>query len=276
MTEQQLTDDTDLAEGFETEAPQQTLKLEPKPKIEPKPKAAKPQAQAEFVQITREQFNSLEAAAKKVTDIEGQLSKAFGTIGNVQQTVNKLSQGVSPVTAELVKEAYADMANEFPELAGHHSKALEKIFSKVRAANASGEPVDHKAVQKLVQDQALAYQVEALNDAYSDWREIVGAVDSDGRHDGKNPFRQWLTKQPIGYQHKVNATNSAAVIERAIDRFRKDTAVRSAPQPTPKIPPKAARRLERVRGAIQPRGDGGMPRPSSNANDEFSQGFSEG
>lgn len=270
----------ELAEGFDLENDQtKAVAEEPKPKAETqpeaKPVAAKPK-QPEFVQITREQFATLEAAAKKVPELEGQVSKVFGTLGNVQETVKKFStQGPkTAVTAEMLAEAYADMERDFPELAGHNKAALKKIFDRAQMA-AGSSPIDTNAVKKLVQDQAVAYQAEALTDSYPDWREIVGPVDSEGRHDPKNPFRQWLAKQEVGYQHKVNSTNSAAVIERAINRFRKDTVKPAAQAVTP-TSPRIARRIARVRGAVQPRGDGAPPRPTRNADDEFSAGFAEG
>lgn len=266
----------EMAEGFDGESDQPVAATEAAPKVEPqpepKPAAAKPK-QPEFVQITREQFNALEAAAQKVTAIEGQVSKVFGTLGNVQETVKKLSTGPKmAIPAEVLAEAYADMKKDFPELAAHSETALKRIFEKV-ALEAGGSPLSEAALKKLVQDQAIAYQAEALADSYPDWREIVGPVDSEDRHDPSNPFRQWLAKQDTGYQHKVNSTNSAAVIERAITRFRKETAKPAMPvTPLPKV----TRQLARIRGAVQPRGDGGAPGPTRTADDDFSAGFAEG
>jgi hypothetical protein len=52
----------------------------------PKP-AEKPAAQPEYVQLTKQQFERLDAAAKRTDDFEKQFSKAFGTIGDVQKIV---------------------------------------------------------------------------------------------------------------------------------------------------------------------------------------------
>lgn len=268
-------DASELAAGFDGESDQPKIvspEPAPKPESPPEKPAAKP---PQFVQLTAAQVAILEAAAKKVTDLEGQMPKIFGTLGNVQESVKKLStQGPkAALTAEMLADAFADMEKDFPELAGYNKTAFTKIFEKVQLAAGSG-PVDPNALKKAIQDQAVAYQAEALSDSFPDWREIVGPVDSEGRHDPKNPYRQWLAKQPTGYQHKVNSTNSAAVIERSIERFRKETAKPNV-QPKPQTP-KAAAHEARLRSAVQPRGDGGMPRPTKTPDDEFANGFAEG
>jgi hypothetical protein len=261
------------------EAPAAAI-VEPKPETTPAPKvepkiAAKAPAVVEtkapkYVQITEEQFASLQAAASKTVAIEAQMSKAFGTIGDVQQTVKKL-QAATPAGAsiEIPKDAFAEMEKDFPELAAQMRMGLEKSLKGVRGT-AAGQAADPDAVGKLVTAETVKLQIEALEDAHPTWREIVGAVDSAGKHDQANPFRQWLAKQPAAYQAKINATNSATIIARAIDKFQADT--KPAAKTTPA--PKAAARNDRIRGAIQPRGDGGQPAPA--IKDDFAEGFREG
>src|SRR5271170_5884537 len=70
-------------------------KIEAKPEHKPQPKPApkvavkvEPKAPApKFVQLTQEQFDRLESAATKTGDLERQVSKAFGTMGDMQQVV---------------------------------------------------------------------------------------------------------------------------------------------------------------------------------------------
>jgi len=70
--------------------------------------------------------------------------------------------------------------------------------------------------------------IEALTKAYPNWREIVGAVDSQGRFDPNNPFRAWLSKQPEDYQRTINGSNNAPVIIAAINKFQTDQAKAAA------------------------------------------------
>lgn len=268
----------DLNAGFGLESPPETAgtktdakveKVEP-PKVEPKPVAAAPK----YVQLTQEQFDSLQSAATKTTAIEAQLSKVFGTVGDMQQIVKKLQAG-TPVgqTIEIPKDAFAELEQDFPELATKLRNGLEKTIKSVRGTGTGTEEAPGAALKELAQKAYLAGEVEALEDAHPTWREIVGAVDGYDKHDPKNPFRAWLAKQDTAYQHRVNNTNSARVIARAIDRFQAATK----PVPKAQIPaPKVAARTDRIRAAIQPRGDGGQPNPSKHADDDFHEGFRTG
>ncbi len=272
--------DEAFASGFVLETPpakpavpEPATEAKPEPKVEPKAEtkvAPKTEAKApKYVQITQEQFDSLQAAATKTTAIEGQLSKVFGTMGDMQQIVKKL-QSATPagMSIEIPKDAFAEMERDFPELAAHLRAGLEKSLKGVRGT-ADGVAADPDAVGKLVDEKTAKLQIEALEDAHPTWREIVGAVGSDGKHDPENPFRKWLATQPAEYQAKINATNSATVITRAIDKF---IAAKAALPKTPATPaPKVAARNDRIRDAIQPRGDGGQPAPP--AKDDFAEGF---
>lgn len=253
--------------------PQPEAKTEPEIEAHPK---AEPEAEPkpEYVQLTKEQFESLQAAATKTTAIEAQLSKAFGSVGDLQQIVRKL-QSTTPAgqPIDLPKGALAKTRKDFPELAELIESDLTEALKGLRGTATTTAPVevDHRALQDLVTATTVKYEIEALEDAHPTWRDIVGAVDSEGRHDPSNPFRQWLAKQDQTYQAKINSTNSSAVISRAIDKF---LASKAAPAVQPKPAPKVAARVNRIRSAVQPKGDGGLP-SSPKPTDDFAQGFEE-
>jgi hypothetical protein len=224
-----------------------------------------------YVRLTEEAFNAFQAAAAKTVAIEAQISKLFGTTGDMQQIVKKLqSQTPTGVTVALPDDVVSEMEADFPEIAGHFRKGLEKALKGIRGTGASPTP-DHEATEKAVRDLVISHEVEALNDAHPTWRDIVGAV-ADGHYDEANEFRQWLGTQDAGYQVKVNSTNSAAVISRAIDRFMQSKAPLLAVPTTPN-PPKVAARTDRIQGAIKPKGDGGHAPPANTSEDDFAAGF---
>lgn len=260
------------------------------PDQKPEAKAKEPSKKAEteeeakpaveHVQITKEQLDRFEAAAAKTGDFEKQFSKAFGSIGNMQQLINKL-QAATPKGEEikLSDDVVAELKEEFPELAGHVRSALEKALkaglrgtAEEKAAPAKDDP------DTSARKARMAEAVEELEDAYPDWKEIVGAV-SDGKFDPKQPFRSWLATQPEDYQHKVNETNNPRVIERAIDRFKAAQAEQARqtkkPEP-PKQNPKASERKEILRAAVQPRGSGPEPQTAKTAQDHFQDGYDQG
>lgn len=284
-----------FAEGFDEESPAEEVlaktevapKVEAKqePKIEPKVEAKAPVEEKsavpapKFVQITQEQFDSLLASAKKTEGIEAQLSKVFGTVGNMKQVVDRL-QAATPagMSIEIPKDAFAEMEKDFPELAKHTRDGLEKVLKNIKGTGpATGATIDPEAVQKVV-NAAYARaetqrQVNALDRAHPTWREIVGAVDGHDKHDPNNPFRKWLAKQPAEYQHKINSTDFADDITDAINKFL--AATKAPVQPAPKTAPKIAARKDRIQAAMQPKGDGGQPAPRNSADDDFKSGFQE-
>lgn len=277
-------DDQDFASGFNNTPPPDTAAA-PKPDVKPvaKPETKEavtpaPKVEApKYVQLTQEQFDNLQSAAGKVTEVEKQISKLFGTTGDMQQIVKKL-QAETPkgMTIDLPADVVSEMEQDFPELAGHFRKSLEKALKGVRgtgAAEAGSAGLDPTAVQNLVREAAIKHEIEALEDAHQDWRTIVGVVDAEGKHDPNNEFRQWLGKQPVEYQTKINATNSAAVVSRAIDKF---LASKANPAVQTGQTPQIAARRDRLKAAIQPRGDGGQPAPAKSADDDFAEGFATG
>lgn len=282
--------------GFGDTAPAETTeKVETKPKEdkpEPKPvaKAKEPPKKTEtkadekpapeYVQITKEQMDRFEAAANKTGDFEKQFSKAFGSIGNMQQLLNKL-QAATPKGEEikLPDDVVDELKAEFPELAGHIRTALEKALKAgMRGTGEEKSEADKDPAGEALRKERITLAVEELEDAYPDWKDIVGAV-SDGKFDPTHPFRSWLATQPEDYQQKVNGTNNPRVIERAIDRFKEFEAAEKAkakkPEP-PKPNPQTESRKQALREAVQPRGSGPEPTQNKTEADHFSEGFAAG
>lgn len=248
------------------------------PKDPPDPVDPPPPPTPEYVQITKEQFAKLEAAAAKTETFESQLNKAFGTIGGMKEIVEQLrSKTPEGVTVEIPADAFKEMEDEFPDVAKHMRSALEKTLKGVRGTGDSKAIVDPEVVGKIVADGIKQREMETLEDTYPDWKEIVGAVDSADKADPNNPFRKWLGAQPADYQKKINETHSASVLARAIDRFKDATKTPPPPPPPPKDPaPKAAARKERIAAAVQPKGDGNAPPPTKTDDDSFEEGFRSG
>lgn len=224
-----------------------------------------------YIRMTEEQFERLSAAAEKTVSHEQQLSKAFGTIGNMQKVINKL-QSDTPrgIKVEVPKDAFAKMARDFPELAEQNKEALEAALKGITGVGSADAEVDPAKIERLIVEANVKREIEALEDQYPDWRTIVGHVDiATAQPDPNNPFRKWLATKDVGYQARINGTNSASVIGRAIRTFRAET--KPAPKPAPDL--NAQLRQARMREAVQPKGDGGQPKPRNTANDEFEAGF---
>lgn len=285
----------DFDAGAEMETLPDKPAAAPEPaKPEEKPEPEKPEATAEeaaatepakpkYVRITQEQFAKWDAAAREAETLKQQMSKAFGTLGDVQQIVKSLqSQTPRGEKVEIPKEAFADMARDFPELAEQIHRGVETALQgKLGTGSASAE-VDPQQMRRMVAEQVTQLSLEALDDAQPEWKAIVGAVRADEQPDPNNEFRKWLFTKDGAYQARVNGTFSAGVILRAIELFQKETKAPASSQPakqggtlTQKYFAAQARqaRSEQLRAAIQPRGDGGPPAAGRTAQDDFEEGF---
>jgi len=261
--------DLDLESGFnaaEDEAPAIKPAVVAPAAVELTPAVEAPK----FVQMTQEQFDAFQAAAGKTATMETQMSKVFGTLGDVQQHVRRLqSEPLKSIAVELPADVVSEMEADFPELAGHFRKGLEKALKGITGTattSAAAPIVDPEATRKIAREIAVRHEEEALEDAHPTWRAIVGVPGSENT----NEFRQWLGKQDVAYQNKINQTNSSLVIGRAIDKFLAKKVEPNRPAP------KVAAQTDRIRAAIQPRGDGGQPAPANNADDDFRAGFATG
>lgn len=254
-------ENADLASGFTGETvkkvdpPAEAVVIAETPREPPAPKP-------EYVRLTKSDWEEVKAAAAKTASYDAQLSKAFGTIGNLQKIVNGL-QSAKTGGIKLTPEAFAEMEKDFPELAQQTRAALEKALSGVNGSSADAP--DFKA---LASEIANAREVEALEDTHPDWRTIVGAVDiTKEQPNAENPFRKWLATKDATYQARVNGTESAAVISRAINLFQAETKAPATPAS------RADPRADRIRSAVQPKGDGAAAAPTNTDEDEFAAGF---
>jgi hypothetical protein len=223
----------------------------------------------EYVQITAKDWAEIKAAAAKTASYDQQLSKAFGTIGNLQKLVNGFqTQTPAGRKIEIPKDAFAAMERDFPELAQQTRAALESALSGMSGTGAAD--VDATKIESMLASYTSKREVEALEDAWPDWREIVGAVDvTKEQPNPDNPFRKWLATKDAAYQARLNGSQSAAVIGRAIRSFQNET--KAAPKPA--VKPRDEARAERIRGAVQPRGDNAGAAAGKSDDDEFLAGF---
>lgn len=295
-------DQSELAfqEGFgDTDTADKTEKVETKPKDEkpePKPvtKAEEPpkktetkaEKKPEHVQITKDQFDRFVKAADETVAIRTEMAKSFGTFGNtIQQLTKKLQEATmhgEPI--KLTKAIVAKLEKDFPELAEGQYDALEQLVKLINESGGRGTKEETPSApakddpSEALRKERLTEAVEELEDAYPDWKDIVGAV-SDGKFDPKHPFRAWLATQPEEYQQKVNGTNNPRVIERAIDRFKAHEAEQAKtvkkPEP-PKPNPQTESRKQLLRETVQPRGAGHEPPAQKTAEDHFREGFNGG
>ena len=238
---------------------------------------AEPVAEApEYVQITKSDWDKLQSAASNMLTPDKVKSMIGGTLGELEQRIVKKLQAVTPagMTIDIPADAFAEMDAEFPELAAQLRKGLEKTLKNVRGtapASQGNEKPDTEALHKLIEDAAgkLAERRETamLDEEYPDWRATVGTI-----NDKDNAFRKWLAAQGAVYEGRINNAKHAAPIIRAIERFEASKAALAAKPKAPAAKPNP--QASRIRDAVQPKGDGGQPKPANTELEAFHEGFS--
>jgi hypothetical protein len=255
--------------GFEGKPTEKTTAKPEKPEPAATPRA-KEESKPEYIQITAKDWADVRAAAAKTASYDQQLSKLFGTTGNIQKLVANL-QGQTPAgrKIEIPKDAFSQMEKDFPELAQQTRAALEAALSGL-PGTANGAEFDVTTLKSMLAAEKAKQQIEDLEDAHPDWREIVGAVDvTREQPDPNNPFRKWLASKDAAYQQRINGSESAAVIGRAIRAFQRETAAPAKVNGTQRDTVRA----DRIRSAVQPRGDNAGAAAAKTDQDEFEAGF---
>lgn len=233
----------------------------------------------QYVRLTKQEWDNTKAAAGKVASLESQVAKLTAATPNVDAVAAKVLEAVRAQTPagadiEITDEDFAEMMQDFPELAGQTRTAFQRVLKKMKGTGVAVSPaqtVDIEAVTRKVRQEI---EVDALVEAHPDWDVIVGRPPkerpADWKPDPDNAFRKWLATQPADYQDKVNNTSSPAVVKAAIDKFKSQPAA-----PAGGSNNRAAARRELIKDAVTPRGDGGAPpiaQPKS-ADDAFNEGF---
>jgi hypothetical protein len=241
--------------------------------------AAEAEPAPEFVQITKKDWEDVRAAAARTASYDAQFSKLYGTLGNQQKLVAALQkQTPEGGKVEIPKDAFSAMERDFPELAAQTRAALEAALSGIHGTGNAAATDDGK-IETMMQAYVAKRELEALEDQFPDWRQTVGAVDATREQpDPDHPFRKWLASKNLAYQNRINSTESAAVIGRAISMFQAETkaaAAKANAKPAAPATPQADARAQRLRDAVQPRGSNAVA-GTNNPNDEdaqFAAGF---
>ena len=82
-------------------------------------------------------------------------------------------------------------------------------------------------------------------------------------------FRRWLATKGTAYEARISGSESSDEIGRAIRLFQTETKG----SPKAAATPRDTARAERIRGAVQPRGDNAGAPPGKSDDDEFLAGF---
>lgn len=267
--------------GYEGDAPETTQTADAAATTEAEPKAegeqptekpaGSPAAPKTFT-FTEDDYKLLRAAAEEAPGLKQQLSKAFGTIGTLQEQINQIKGQKGRV--KIKPEAFARMREEFPEVADALMPALEatEIDTSAPATQVTQPPtaVDPDAIKEKIRAELLVEQqtkeLALLDYLRPDWKTIVG---KRGEETG---YRKWLAAQPEAYRTYVETSQSAQATAQSIRKYEASLKPATA---TPVV--RRDTRLERLRDATPPRGSGTPPSPAMpTRQDAFNEGYRTG
>ena len=261
--------DEDFDAGFagtETETPPPKSEADESTTANPEPTPEPVATPApEIVNLTREQFERLNTAADKLSELEATVRKqfdtAFGGMGALKQMVQKL-QTETPAgqPLELSDEDFKELREEYPELADHTVAGLRKIFGRFKG---TGSAFDAEAFDKKVEERVSAAVSEARRETlevmFPDWEQEVRT----------ESFGSWLNGQPEDVK-ALAASNKVTDAARMLRLYEK---AKVAPPPARTQTPAPNRAFARTTAAaVPPRGDGGHP-PGPSEDDDFEAGF---
>ena len=262
-------DSADFLSGFNAVRPDDAPPLPEQKAIEPEPTAEKPEQPTEeeakeeskdeseepmFFGMSESQIKSLLERSARVDEIENQLRRAHGKIGELNANLQNLSQSPKPTQAAPAAQdddkSTDQWAQDFPEVAA----IARKIAAETIQAQMSGQaPVQSQpAVDEAEITKAINLAV--MDATHEGWRDTVNSQD----------FTLWIATQPVDVQETYNTTISAKELGNVIksfDGWKASTQDRSA------------RNKKRLEDALIPSGSAAKVSHAPSAHDEFLAGF---
>lgn len=237
------------------------------------------EAQAAFAEGFDEKPDA--AAVEGKAEEKAEAPPAEPTTQDAGAKVEAEPENVSLTKAELEELRAAS------KRAGDLEKKIAKLEGKtgdLQAKQKRNEPVASGDGETVTRKELLAREIEDLEDAHENWREIVGLTEEGGKPkvDQEKPYRKWLLTQPKAYQDKINNSTSARQIARSIDQFLASTEKPKAAAPgtaNRTVSKEAASRTrrDRIANAVPIKSAGGSPPARTKTDhDEFLDGFANG
>jgi hypothetical protein len=206
-------------------------------------------AKALIAGMSEDEIRELLGKAKRVDELEDRLTKmhdkAFGTIGNLKQTIDELRSRTAGGVPQVSKETFKKLAEYFDDEGV--AEALANDFGGLQFGGGNDSAVDDK-LSALEQK----FEIRLLDYAHKDWRE----------HFQSEAFQDWKkTLKPEAQQELDNSWDGMKMAE-AFTQFKAWKGKRESAEQD---------KQRRLADAVQPAG-AGRAVPSA-ADDAFNQGL---
>lgn len=217
---------------------------QPAPATKEEPEAAAAPA-ADEPRIAGFTETELRTLLHRVPELEGQLRRAHGKLGEFGSVIQELRKAAVPQapTPERIKELEA----AFPDAAA---------FIRERMSAPQPEVEDPAPQQPTQAQQPSAADVEAqlMDHFHEGWREKIQSQD----------FGLWLAAQPEDVRNTFNTTDKAKVLHGVISKFDAWSAAQQS---------RKAKSSDRLANALTPAGTAGKPKTAPTEEEAFMAGF---
>lgn len=235
------------------------------------PPTETPPAEPEFMQLTRQEVETLRSKAAEVDslrdDLHRKVSGAYGKMGTLEQQLQQLRNAGRKVeiTDEMLAE---DGLNEYPELATGIKKLLTRVLSQsptpvaaeaAVATDTTGQPTApiEDVVEQKVAQVRHELAIEALKDRHPDFDEVRKAP----------AYADWVKTLPAETQEQIRTSVNPYFAARVMDNFKAAAKKKTETATT---------RQKIMEAAATPRGTTGSAPSGRTADDEFNEGFETG
>lgn len=204
--------------------------------------------------FTASQMRTLLAKIPHVDKLEEQLQKAHGKIGELNRTLQELSQRPAPPAATPAADegqSAEELEADYPDIARlvRLQIAKEKLAATPQDPGPAAFGLTAEQVERMFEERSMAQQHG------EDWREAI--VESDD-------YQLWLASQPDDYRERATMTPHARELAKVLDTYK--TAKTTAAD-------RAQRNKARLERSLTPEGVGGRPPAGPSEIDEFRAGF---
>lgn len=239
--------------------PEQKIVADPVVEQKEAPAAAEPEGKSNdapeeplFAGMTESQIKSLLERSARVDEIENQLRRAHGKIGELNANLQNLShqRPTQSAPAEKIAGESDPMAEEFPEVVAIARRIAEETMQANQpSAPAADQPpaIDRNEIEKEI-------NLAVMDSTQKGWRETVSSQD----------FALWIATQPTDVQQTFNTTISAATLTGVIQDFKNWKT---------NVDDRSTRNKKRLEDALLPTGNPSKVSHAPSANDEFLAGF---
>ena len=211
----------------------------------------------------RSEVKRLLEQASKVTDLEQQLRKAHGKIGELNTRIQPKApaQQAAPAhtAAPELPQELKQFEQDFPEFATYAKALLQAQQPAAQAAPPAQEEqtVATAAAPASAELDPVVIELAVMDRMHSGWREKVAGQE----------FSLWLAAQGQEVQSAFAAADTAQAMAAVIDQFDQWGAAKAAQAQ------KHAKGKQRLAAAVTPQGNAPQPQAALTEDQAFEMGF---